>query len=162
MIVVVVIEPVVDELLLHGGSCTFRLIVLADKYFLTISMADSFYAPNQVHDWQSKLTGLAQKPRTRFTKKQAVEAMIEEVELALVSHPYEEVAENLKQWGLDITAGTLKQYVNAYRREHGAEKAAPARKRSSQGRRKRLPLLRLRRAGKKRKSYQRAIAFGFW
>ena len=95
-------------------------------------MADSFYAPNQVHDWQSKLTSLAQKPRTRFTKKQAVEAMIEEVELALVSHPYEEVAENLKQWGLNITAGTLKQYVNAYRREHTAEKAAPARKRSSQ------------------------------
>ena len=95
-------------------------------------MADSFYVPNQVSDWQSKLTGLAQKPRTRFTKKQAVEAMIEEVELALVSHPYEEVAENLQQWGLDITAGTLKQYVNAYRREHSAEKAAPARKRSSQ------------------------------
>ena len=95
-------------------------------------MADSFYVPNQVHDWQSKLTGLAQKPRTRFTKKQAVEAMIEEVELALVSHPYEEVAENLKQWGLDITAGTLKQYVNAYRREHGDDKTTPARRRSSQ------------------------------
>ena len=95
-------------------------------------MADSFYVPNQVNDWQSKLTGLAQKPRTRFTKKQAVEAMIEEVELALVSHPYEEVAENLQQWGLDITAGTLKQYVNAYRREHGDDKTTPARKRSSQ------------------------------
>ena len=99
-------------------------------------MADSFYAPNQVHDWQSKLTGLAQKPRTRFTKKQAIEAMIEEVELALVSHPYEEVAENLRQWGLDITAGTLKQYVNAYRREHTAEKATLARKRSSQNSKK--------------------------
>ena len=29
------------------------------------------------------------------------------------------VAEKLKDWGLDIAAGSLKQYVNAYRREHG-------------------------------------------
>lgn len=56
--------------------------------------------------------------------------MIDEIELALQTHPYEEVAEQLKGLGLDIAAGSLKQYVNAYRREHGTEVIAPAKKRS--------------------------------
>ena len=54
--------------------------------------------------------------------------MIEQVELALQSHPYDEVANSLKQWGLDIAPGSLKQYVNAYRREHLSEGTMPTRK----------------------------------
>ena len=97
-------------------------------------MPESIYSLEQVSDWQAKLTDLAKKPRTRFSKKQAVEAMIEQIELALQSHPYDEVAQSLKEWGLDIAPGSLKQYVNAYRREHNPEATKPARKRSSGGR----------------------------
>ena len=91
-------------------------------------MPETIYSLEQINDWQSKLTGLAKKPRTRFSKKQAVEAMIEQIELALQSHPYDEVASSLKQWGLDIAPGSLKQYVNAYRREHLSEGTMPTRK----------------------------------
>ena len=91
-------------------------------------MPETIYSLEQINDWQSKLSVLAEKPRTRFSKKQAVEAMIEQIELALQSHPYDEVADSLKQWGLDIAAGSLKQYVNAYRREHSSEAATPTRK----------------------------------
>ena len=91
-------------------------------------MPETIYSLEQINDWQSKLAVLAEKPRTRFSKKQAVEAMIEQIELALESHPYDEVASSLKQWGLDIAAGSLKQYVNAYRREHLSEVSASARK----------------------------------
>lgn len=93
-------------------------------------MSESIYSLEQINDWQSKLALLAEKPRTRFSKKQAVEAMIEQIELALQSHPYDEVASSLKQWGLDIAAGSLKQYVNAYRREHLSEGTTSTRKSS--------------------------------
>lgn len=93
-------------------------------------MAETVYSLEQISAWQSHLKGFAKTPRTRFSKKQAVEAMIDEIEEALKTHPYEEVAEQLKGWGLDIAAGSLKQYVNAYRREHGTEVTAPAKKRS--------------------------------
>lgn len=93
-------------------------------------MAETVYSLEQISAWQSHLKGFAKTPRTRFSKKQAVEMMIAEIEEALQTHPYEEVAEQLKGLGLDIAAGSLKQYVNAYRREHGFETPAPAKKRS--------------------------------
>ena len=93
-------------------------------------MSEYIYSLEQINDWQSKLAVLAEKPRTRFSKKQAVEAMIEQIELALQSHPYDEVAGSLKQWGLDIAPGSLKQYVNAYRREHCSDETASTRKSS--------------------------------
>lgn len=93
-------------------------------------MADSVYSLTQIEDWQSQLKDFAKTPRTRFSKKQAVEALIDEIETALEAHPFDEVAEKLKGWGLDIAAGSLKQYVNAYRREHGSEADSSARKRS--------------------------------
>ncbi|MEL7226946.1 MAG: hypothetical protein AAGL17_19455 [Cyanobacteria bacterium J06576_12] len=93
-------------------------------------MADAVYSLNQIEGWQSQLQDFAKTPRTRFSKKQAVEALIDDIEAALKSHPYDEVAEKLKDWGLDIAAGSLKQYVNAYRREHGDESGSSARKRS--------------------------------
>ena len=101
-------------------------------------MPEAIYSLEQVSDWQAKLADLAEKPRTRFSKKQAVEAMIEQIELALQSHPYDEVAQSLKEWGLDIAAGSLKQYVNAYRREHNPEGVASARKRSTGKRKKKV------------------------
>ena len=91
----------------------------------------------QIEGWQTQLQAFAKTPRTRFSKRQAVEAMIEEIEAALLSHPYEEVAEKLKDWGLDIAAGSLKQYVNAYRRAQAEETEGTSRKRSGKKSQKR-------------------------
>ena len=93
-------------------------------------MVETVYSLEQINDWQSKLKDFAKTPRTRFSKKQAVEAMIDEIEAALEAHPYDQVAEKLKALGLDIAPGSLKQYVNAYRREHGTGTVATATKRS--------------------------------
>ena len=93
-------------------------------------MAETVYSLKQINDWQSQIKDFAKTPRTRFSKKQAVEAMIDEIEAALEAHPYDQVAEKLKALGLDIAPGSLKQYVNAYRREHGTGTVATATKRS--------------------------------
>lgn len=100
-------------------------------------MSETVYSRKQIDEWQTKLAELADKPRTRFTKKQAVEALIEQIEQALTAHPYDQVAESLKEWGLDISPGSLKQYVNAYRRAHGSGATTATRKRSTgKGRKK--------------------------
>ena len=93
-------------------------------------MADTVYSRQQVEDWQAQLQDFAKTPRTRFSKKQAVEALIEDIEAALEAHPYDEVAEKLRDWGLDIAAGSLKQYVNAYRKAHNDNAADSSHKRS--------------------------------
>jgi hypothetical protein len=93
-------------------------------------MADDVYSLKQIEGWQSQLQDFAKTPRTRFSKKQAVEALIDDIEAALEAHPYDEVAEKLKGWGLEIAPGSLKQYVNAYRREHSDETNSPSHKRS--------------------------------
>ena len=95
-----------------------------------MAMAETIYSLEQISDWQSELMDFAKTPRTRFSKKQAVVAMIDEIEAALLAHPYEQVAEKLKALGLDIAPGSLKQYVNAYRREHGTGSVTTAAKRS--------------------------------
>lgn len=94
-------------------------------------MTETVYSREQIDEWLTKLDQLAEKPRTRFTKKQVVEAMIETIEKALTTHPYDEVAESLKGWGLDISPGSLKQYVNAYRRAHSSGASAKPRKKRS-------------------------------
>ena len=81
-------------------------------------MAEVFYSKEQVDRWQKNLEEIAQEPRTTFTKKQAVEALIETIEMALLTRSYDEVATGLKEWGLEISAGSLKQYVTRYRRSH--------------------------------------------
>lgn len=93
-------------------------------------MTDTVYSLEQIMGWQSQLKDFAKTARTRFSKKQAVEALIEDIEAALEAHPYDEVSEKLKDWGLDIAPGSLKQYVNAYRREHRGDNGSSARKRS--------------------------------
>ena len=100
-------------------------------------MAEVIYSMQQIEDWQTQLQAFAKTPRTRFSKRQAVEAMIEDIEAALQSHPYEEVAEKLKDWGLDIAAGSLKQYVTAYRRALAEENGETVRKRSGKKSQKR-------------------------
>ena len=94
-------------------------------------MTEAVYSREQIDEWSTKLDELAEKPRTRFSKKQVVEAMIEKIEKALLAHPYDEVAESLKAWGLDISPGSLKQYVNAYRRAHTSGASKARRKRST-------------------------------
>ncbi|MEL6159888.1 MAG: hypothetical protein AAFR18_11765 [Cyanobacteria bacterium J06627_32] len=99
-------------------------------------MADVVYSREQVELWQKNLEEIAQKPRTTFTKKQAVEALIETIEMALLTRSYDEVATGLKEWGLEISAGSLKQYVTRYRRSHTAKATAGSRKRPSKSKRK--------------------------
>lgn len=93
-------------------------------------MADTVYSLEHIQTVQEKLREFAKTPRTRFSKQQAVEAIIDDIEAALERHPYDEVAEKLKAWGIDIAAGSLKQYVNAYRREHSSDDVSSSRKRS--------------------------------
>lgn len=57
--------------------------------------------------------------------------MIEEIEQALAAHSYDEVADSLKSWGFDIPSGSLKQYVNAYRRSREPQKPGSIRNRST-------------------------------
>ena len=97
-------------------------------------MAEDLYSLAQIEQWQKNLAAIAQTPRTTFTKKQAVEALIDHIEKALETRSFDEVASGLKEWGLDIPAGSLKQYVARYRKSHPA--AADTRKRSSKAKRK--------------------------
>ncbi|MEM8504938.1 MAG: hypothetical protein AAF716_17515 [Cyanobacteria bacterium P01_D01_bin.1] len=99
-------------------------------------MADAVYSREQVELWQKNLEEIAQEPRTTFTKKQAVEELIDTIEKALLTRSYDEVASGLKEWGLDISAGSLKQYVTRYRRSHPSKAAANSRKRSGKSKKK--------------------------
>ena len=94
-------------------------------------MAETIYSSEQISSWQSEMKSFAQTPRTQFTKKQAVAALIQEIEASLENHPYSEVADKLRKLGLDISKGLLKQYVNTYRREHGTQENQAHHKRSS-------------------------------
>lgn len=99
-------------------------------------MPDPVYSREQVETFQKHLTTIAKLPRTSFTKKQVVEELIESIEKALEVRSYREVAEALKEKGLDIAPGSLKQYVNAYRRAHSSKskrQRSPAKKASSAG-----------------------------
>ncbi|MEN8446389.1 MAG: hypothetical protein ABG776_15415 [Cyanobacteria bacterium J06555_13] len=100
-------------------------------------MADVVYSREQVERWQKNLEEISQEPRTTFTKKQAVEELIDTIEKALLTRSYDEVATGLKEWGLDISAGSLKQYVTRYRRSHSSKAAANSRKRPSKTKQKR-------------------------
>ncbi len=89
-------------------------------------MAETVYSLEQIEQWQETLKVMAQKPRTTFTKKQAIEALIDTLEKALETRSFQEVAEGLAEQGLEISVGTLKQYVSRYRRDH---KKGPAKRR---------------------------------
>ena len=99
-------------------------------------MAEDLYSKEQVEEWQQNLEAIAQKPRTTFTKKQVVEALIDTIEQALETRSYDEVADGLKEWGLDISEGSLKQYVTRYRRSHKSTAASSSRKRSGKSKKK--------------------------
>jgi hypothetical protein len=96
-------------------------------------MAEALYSREQIELWQTKLEAIAQKPRTTFTKKQAVEALIDTIEKALETRSFDEVATGMKEWGLDISTGSLKQYVSRYRKAH---RAANSRKSVSNAKKK--------------------------
>lgn len=99
-------------------------------------MADVVYSREQVERWQKNLEEISQEPRTTFTKKQAVEELIDTIEKALLTRSYDEVATGLKEWGLDISAGSLKQYVTRYRRAHSSKASVGSRKRSGKSKKK--------------------------
>lgn len=93
-------------------------------------MAESVYSREQVEQWQTKLEATASEPRTTFTKKQVVEELIDTIETALESRSYLEVANGLKDWGLDISEGSLKQYVSRYRKVNKTKPAFSGNKRA--------------------------------
>ena len=92
-------------------------------------MADAVYSRDQVERWQQKLEKIAVLPRTTFTKKQVVEELIDTIEKALATRSYDEVAKELAADGLDISAGSLKQYVSKFRKSKKATAGATGRKR---------------------------------
>lgn len=93
-------------------------------------MAESVYFREQVEQWQTKLEAIASEPRTTFTKRQVVEELIDTIETALESRSYLEVANGLKDWGLDISEGSLKQYVSRYRKANKTKPAFSGKKRA--------------------------------
>jgi hypothetical protein len=93
-----------------------------------INMAQDTYDLNQVIDLREMLTALAAEPRTSFTKKDVVADLLDEITAALSSHSYETVADKMRTWGLDITAGSLKQHVTRLSRER---KKKPSTKRGA-------------------------------
>jgi hypothetical protein len=81
-------------------------------------MSSFGYSSAQLEQWGDQLNDLAQQqPRSR-SKRAAVEELIEPIQQALTRHSYEAVAQQLTEWGLGITPGSLKQYVCQYRRNH--------------------------------------------
>lgn len=85
-------------------------------------MSDTFYSREQVSTFQQHLEAAAKAPRTRFTKQQAIEAIAESVIEALKTRTYQEIADMLAEGGLEVTAGSLKQYVSRYKRENQSAK----------------------------------------
>jgi hypothetical protein len=78
----------------------------------------SGYSPEQLGQWSAQLMDLAQQPGCRSaSRRAAVEQLIVPIQAALQQHSYEEVAQNLSEWGLVMTPGSLKQYVCRYRRQ---------------------------------------------
>ena len=80
-------------------------------------MADAFYSPDQLQRFQQCLVELAQEPPTQFSKKQVIEALFDDIQSALHIHSYEHVAQRLRNEGLEISTGSLKQYFTRTRRE---------------------------------------------
>ena len=86
-------------------------------------MSDTVYSANTIADCQQELAALAKEPRTHFNKREAVAVLFEDIEAALVNHTYSEVAKRLGKSGIDISAGSLKQYMLKLKRERqGATK----------------------------------------
>jgi hypothetical protein len=108
-------------MILGHSSYSFWLLtptgLMTDDVNPVIDMEKSSYSLEQIDRWREQLGELARQPRTLFSKRDAVEALIEPIQLALQSHSYEVVAKRLESWGLVISAGSLKQYVSRYRRE---------------------------------------------
>jgi hypothetical protein len=94
-------------------------------------MSSFGYSSAQLEQWGDQLNDLAQQQPRSHSKRAAVEELIEPIQQALTRHSYEAVAQQLTEWGLGITPGSLKQYVCQYRRNHNLGRLRKAsRKRS--------------------------------
>jgi hypothetical protein len=91
-------------------------------------MTQAIYNTSQVAEVRESLKVLATEPRSSFTKKEVVATLLDEITAALSSHSYETVADKMRTWGLDITAGSLKQHVTRLSRER---KKKPSTKRGA-------------------------------
>jgi hypothetical protein len=94
-------------------------------------MSSFGYSSEQLEQWGDQLNDLAQQQSRSCSRRAAVEALIEPIQQALIRHSYEAVAQQLTEWGLAITPGSLKQYVCQYRRNHNLGRLHKARRNSS-------------------------------
>ncbi|ESA32478.1 hypothetical protein N836_26080 [Leptolyngbya sp. Heron Island J] len=103
-------------------------------------MAEDVYSAETIAACKQDLIDLAQEPRTHFNKREAVAALFEAIEEALVNHTYAEVAQRLGKSGLTISAGSLKQYMLKLKRERSgnSKKTSGSSKRKREGNTKRI------------------------
>ncbi|MGD1930979.1 MAG: hypothetical protein ACFB12_18925 [Leptolyngbyaceae cyanobacterium] len=94
-------------------------------------MAEKLYSADQVEHCLSGLTELAKQPRTTFTTFAATAALYDTIVAALEHHTYEEVAKQLNGDGIEITAGTLKQYLRRIQKQRQANVKQTSTKRKS-------------------------------
>lgn len=87
-------------------------------------MAEVFYSLDQLDWFRIRLVQLAQEPASRFSKRQVIESLFDELQAALEKHSYDYVAEHLREDGFEITTGSLKQYFTRTRRERQKKKPA--------------------------------------
>ncbi|MEO0374267.1 MAG: hypothetical protein AAF329_06465 [Cyanobacteria bacterium P01_A01_bin.17] len=98
-------------------------------------MAEKLYSADQVKHCMSGLTELAKQPRTTFTTFAATAALYDTIVAALEHHTYEEVAKQLHVDGIDITAGTLKQYTRRIQKQRQENIKKTSTKRKSRSKR---------------------------
>lgn len=79
-------------------------------------MAEPMDSKQTMKQWQKARFVMAQQPRTTFTKKQVVEALIKDLEAALEKRSYQAVTAGFTEGALDISEGSLKQFVARSRR----------------------------------------------
>lgn len=93
---------------------------------------DTLYSQEKLEECRQALTELAQQPQTQFSKREVVAALYDELVEVLQRHTYEQAAKLLHGKGIEISAGSLKQYVGRCRREREEQQTGPKRKSKSQ------------------------------
>ena len=94
-------------------------------------MADDSFSLEQVEDIQEMLGEMAQRPRTTFTKKQTIEAIMSHIDQALETRSFQEVADGLTEKGVEVSVGARRQYVSRYRRTQQKACAGKGKKRTT-------------------------------
>lgn len=116
--------PILNYLRVYTQECRVYINNMRCVLFSLPPMPDELYSADTIQKSHQNLLELANEPRTHFNKREAVEALFEAIEKALVNHTYEEVAKRLESSGIEIAHSSLKQYVLQIRRQKGNKKKA--------------------------------------